>query len=341
MKGVFMNNNKVSTIYTYLVLKKFSSEQNPLNAKQIADYMKTMFHLPKPLDRRTIYIHCNALEALASSFPNLVAFEFHKNVNGSVYIISDFEASEIRLLCDAIATSRFISKQQSQNLIQKLGQITGEDLTMHYQPRLEFKNSHKKTYNAALFTNIDILSEAIKLKRKVSLQYLKFDIQKKLVPMWIDNSGYKVIQPYYLIWAINRYYLMYCYEGSTTPRFLRVDKIRNATILNEMVEPLPKDIHLENYTRNQVFMFGGNQETIQFRCKIEIIGNVIDFFGEDVEIHPIDKDYFDVMLVTSIESIQYWILQYITAIDYIRPKKLSDTIVTMLQDALKRNLQDS
>ena len=70
---------------------------------------------------------------------------------------------------------------------------------------------------------------------------------------------------------------------------------------------------------------------------MRMLGQVIDFFGEDVEITPIDEKYFSVRVMTSKESIRYWVLQYITAIDEIEPEELRQTIIHDLEDALVRN----
>ncbi|WP_350342394.1 hypothetical protein PRVXT_001625 [Proteinivorax tanatarense] len=68
-----------------------------------------------------------------------------------------------------------------------------------------------------------------------------------------------------------------------------------------------------------------------------MIDQVIDCFGEGVKITPIDKNYFRVHVNSSINSMKFWLLQYITAIDEIYPEKLNSIIVKYLEDALKRN----
>lgn len=308
-----------------------------MNAIQVANKIQEVFQQEKILDRRTIYAHFTDLEDISRIFEQDLMIRFERNLNKTVYMESIFSNGEAHLLCDAIATSRFIDKEKSVELISKFGMLIGEKLKSHYAPRLEFKNAEKKEYNDMLFENIGVLTEAIRLEKKVTLQYLKFNVDKNLIPMRAENNGYKKIRPYYLIWQINQYYLMYYYDDSTSPRFMRVDKMKDVKIINEKVERLQNISNLSDYTRNQVYMFGGMPTNIQFRCKMGIIGQVIDFFGEDAMIKALGEDYFQVELRTSTQSIKYWLLQYITSIDKIRPRELAVEMQELLEEGLRRN----
>lgn len=339
--------------YTYLILREFSSKENPLNAAAVSKiltdtYLKndprertlkdgTVQVEPRVLNRQTIYAHFNLLEDICAQYGDEMSFQFFRTPEG-VYIEPIISKGEAHLLSDAIATSRFIDKDSSSEMIEKLGVIANENLLGFFKPRLAFKNHLSKEYNDRIFDNVTNLSAAIQKSQKVKVRYMKYDIHKKLVPMWGDEEeGYRVICPYYLIWSLNKYYVLYTYEGKTTPRFLRVDKIDEMMPVEDKVPNLEGIGNLTDYTRNQVFMFGGEPEIISFRCKMGIIGQVIDFFGEDVKITPIDDDYFRVQLSTSKESIRYWLMQYISSVDQIQPKALAQDIHDMLVDALERN----
>lgn len=308
-----------------------------MNAIEVADKITEVFELEKTLDRRTIYSHFADLETISEFFSKEITMRFKRQGKNLVYMESTLTKSEAHLLSDAIATSRFIERDKSKELIDKLGILVGENLGSFFEPRLQFKNTDNKEYNEKLFENIEMLTEAIRTGHKVKLQYLKYDVDKNLVPSRPENDGYKKVRPYYLIWQINKYYLMYYYDDSTEPRFMRVDKMRDVKIIKEKVEPLKNIANLSDYTRNQVYMFGGMPTNIRFRCKMWNVGQVIDFFGEDVKITKIDEEYFWVNLYTSTSSIKYWLLQYITAIDCIEPKSLAIEIQDMLEEALERN----
>lgn len=328
---------KNKAFFTYFILKKFSNKNNPMNATEIADKAAEYFELEKTPDRRTIYTHIADLEMISDYFQDEVGIKLVRVSSKAVYLESTISVGEAHLLCDAIATSRFIDREQSRELIDKFGVIVGKNLGNFFEPRIQFKNTDHKEYNQKLFENIDLLTKAIHEGKKVTLQYLKYDVNKNLVPSRPEKDGYKKVRPYYLIWQINKYYLMYYYDDSTAPRFMRVDKIRDVQLIDEKVEPLKNIANLSDYTRNQVYMFGGMPDFIRFRCKMRSVGQVIDFFGEDVVIKPIDEDYFHVEIHTSPDSIKFWLMQYISSIDQIQPKKLAIEIQEMLEEALERN----
>ncbi len=73
-------------MYTYLILKKYSSIENPLNANEIATYAKREFELLIKPDRRTIYAHLKDLQYVGENFPGECLFSIVKLNNGKVYL---------------------------------------------------------------------------------------------------------------------------------------------------------------------------------------------------------------------------------------------------------------
>jgi len=335
-----VENNRAIILYVYLVLRKHSRSDRHLNASQIAQYVKREFNMTEEPNRKTIYSHLSQLQELSDLGLldwELIAEYRNSKVQGH-YLVPEFTKAEIKLLCDAVISSRFISKAYSKDLIYKLSKTWNEDLERKYTHMLEFKGNDWRNYNAAFFDSIGELTNAIDLGVKVKLQYMTYDVTKQLIPKYSEDDGYIIVSPYHLVWAVNHYYLFGNLEASQQRRFLRVDKVRNVTLMSEQkVEPLPPHFNIDEYTRNQAFMFGGENERILFRGQMRILGQVIDFFGQDVEIRPLDTEYFDAVVITSIDSIKYWILQYISAIDHIRPRKLNDIIIGYLEESLSRN----
>ncbi len=251
-----MKKSGITLLSTYLVLKKFSNPNHVLNAAQIIGHLKSYFNLDKEPNRKTVYNHLSQLRELSDQ--NLLDCELEivekNNQISGQYIIPAFTEGEIKLLCDAIASSRFIGKTHSKDLINKLGTLYNQDLTDKYRDILNFKTTNSKSYKAQLYTSSEVLAEAISINKKVKFQYLKYNTQKELIPNRPENDGWKIVTPYKLIWAINHYYLFCRYENTVDNRFLRVDKIRNVEILELKGEPLPTTIDWNEYAKNQAFM---------------------------------------------------------------------------------------
>lgn len=73
-------------MYTYLILKNYSSIEEPLNANEISTHIKREFELSIKPDRRTIYAHIKDLYYLSETFPDEFLFSIIKLKNGKVYM---------------------------------------------------------------------------------------------------------------------------------------------------------------------------------------------------------------------------------------------------------------
>jgi len=334
-----MKDSHLFIMQIYEILKEHSSEEQPLSIQDLLNNMPSESDSWKPPNRKTMYSYLGQLQELADIglLDNKLYSREEKGKATKYYTESHFYKAEVKLLCDAIASSRFISKAQSKGLIEKIGKPFGNDFVAKYGYLLDIKKPMEKSYNAALFESIEIISDAIEHKKMVSFQYLHYNLNKKLVPKYSEDNGFITVSPYYLIWTLDHYYLFCKLDNTGEERYLRMDKVKDVKQLEKQATPPPQNINLRDYSRNQAFMFGGEEERIKLRCQMRMLGQVIDFFGENAEINPIDGDYFEVQIVTSIDSIKYWVLQYITAIDEIRPAKLRTIIVDYLEDALQRN----
>ena len=339
-----LDQKKAYLLYTFLVLRKYSNEENPLSVRDIAERVHIDFKLEKPFDRRTVYSHLKLLEDITDATSGYDIFPYdlqqvHVQKIPHYYVNTTFTQPEVRILCDTVAFSRFIDRGYSEDLIYKLSGLIGADYVPKYRKLLEMKNAESKSYNQSLFYNIEVIIDAIEQKRPIRFNYLKYDIDKKLVPFRGEEEG-RYMHPYYLIWTLNHYYLMCRYDDYDKLYFMRVDKMADVTIAEEgRLIPLPDDFNTERYTKSQAHMFGGDIEPISFRATLPIVGQVIDFFGEDVDIRAIEGDpkHCRITVETSQASIQSWLLQHIPSIDEITPASLHDKIVSYLEEALERN----
>lgn len=333
-------------MYRILAILKEKPNQ-PIKIVDMIKRMDELHQLDKPPARNTIKSHLESLigmserneledgkvtAKLSNSGESVIGYSFEPSV-------PPMKPEEIKLLCDAIASSRMIGREKSKELINKLASLGGVDLPKKYDPLVKLK-SDENLYNDDLFDNVALLTEAIQLKKKVKLQYLKYTHEKELVPVHHMDDGYSTISPYHLHWALDHYYVFCKIDKSREPipRFLRVDKIRDITILDDAAEALELGIYgLHEYTRNQAFMFGGDMQRISLLCQNQMLGQTIDFFGEAAEIKKVGETHFRLEVKTSVRSITYWVIQYITAIDEIYyPLELKEKVLEELRAALGR-----
>ena len=92
----------------------------------------------------------------------------------------EFELAEVKLLVDAIQSSKFITQTKSRELIGKIKGFVSEHQGKTLQ-RQVFIDDRVKTMNESVFYNVDEVYTAINENKKIKFKYYKWDINKKLV----------------------------------------------------------------------------------------------------------------------------------------------------------------
>ncbi|GAA0451367.1 WYL domain-containing protein [Alkalibacillus silvisoli] len=323
---------------TYQILRQTDYEK-PIQNHEIR---KKLMQYGDPPGRKTIGNYIKDLIELSDKDLIIEEIVEHEEKRHSYYVNHSFLDSEVKLLADAIASSSFIYPQHRQDLLRKLGVLYNgnEDSIKRLIENIHFYKEERKDYNFQMFTNIEQLRDAIEEGKKVQFTYLAYDSSKKLIPYKENNDGIKVVNPYKIVWSLSHYYL-FCTntEGEDKERFLRVDRMKDIQLLDEPCDPIEGGESTQDYIEKQVFMFGGENEEVEFRCENHIANQVVDFFGDRAELRKIDDNHFDVLVQTSQRNIRYWLLQYITSVSHIRPETLRQQILKDLREALERNAE--
>ncbi len=93
----------------------------------------------------------------------------------------EFELAELKLLVDAVQSSRFITTKKSRSLIRKLEQMAGKYDAGKLQ-RQVYVAGRIKTENESIYYSIDTIHRAIQENRQIRFQYLDWNLNKELVP---------------------------------------------------------------------------------------------------------------------------------------------------------------
>ena len=204
----------------------------------------------------------------------------------------EFELAELKLLVDAVQSSRFLTLRKSDSLIRKL-----EGLASVYQAqklqRQVYVDRRVKTMNESIFYNVDKLHTAIAAGRAVAFRYFEYNAKKEKVYRREGRRYY--VSPCGLIWNNENYYLAAWDEESGEVRHYRVDKMTDITITG-MPRHVPKNWDPEGYARRHFGMFSGRQGQVRLRCTSALAGVVLDRFGQDVMLVPDGEDHFTVTL---------------------------------------------
>ena len=99
--------------------------------------------------------------------------------------------------------------------------------------------------------------------------------------------------------------------------------------------PEPEDFSIQDYTEKVFWMFDGPHEDVTLRCRQSILDQVIDKFGEQVEIKNVRKDTFDITVPVSISGTFYaWVFQFVGEMNIVAPGHVKDAYAEYLQEAI-------
>lgn len=240
-----------------------------------------------------------------------------------------FELPELKLLVDAVSSSRFITAEKSELLISKLSQLTNEENRDGLVARI-YTGDRLKTTNPNVLVNIDTIYNAIRDKKKITFHYWDYAPNKEKV-LKHDGEDY-VASPYVLIWNDDRYYVPCFSDKHQNTVKYRVDRMCDVQILDEEAYIDP-NFNVAEYSKKVIKMYDDNlpEKNVTLRCKNELMRNVLDRFGEDVKTTIVDEESFRAR-VTVVPSSTFfgWVLYYKGGILIEKPAEVKRNYEEML-----------
>ena len=245
-----------------------------------------------------------------------------------------YDLAELKLLVDAISSSKFITQRKSDELITKLLTLTSAanaaKLRRHIYVAGRVKSDNEQGYYI-----VDALNEAIDTRRKIQFAYTDFDVNKN---RYVTNDGTPyTVSPYTLEWDGDYYYLRGFCDERQAMRTFRIDHIaEQPKILNQIAVSPPEDYSPAQYSKCVFRMFDTDQpEEVQLQCHVSTMKYLIDNFGMDVKTEPIGEDSFRANVLVCASSTFYrWLFGFNGKIKILGPEAVKNAYREMLQKAL-------
>ncbi len=241
-------------------------------------------------------------------------------------IARPFEQGELKLLCDAVSSAKFIPERRATELITKIGMLGTKKNRASLKRNLTVmarKSVDSKEGNSILF-NVDQINLAIDGKKKIAFQYFRYDTKGRKV----RRKGVRVVSPYDLVWNDEQYYLLCWYEedGKGDIRNFRVDRMGAVEVLDEAAEPRPKDYNVSDRVSQAFSMFSG--ESVDVKLKFTGAGwmnPVIDKFGTKVRIVESTDDSFTIRAAVQPSAPFYgWLFQFGGDVEILSPESVRE-----------------
>lgn len=245
------------------IFEQQTDENHLLNVPQLVQLLEQQGIL---CERKSVYSDIDALNALGYDI------QLRRGRNGGYWMASrTFDLAELKLLVDAVQSSRVISKTTSDRLISKL-----EGLTSRYEggqlQRQVYVDGRPKSTNRTLPYAVDALFAAINSGRMVQFHYKKR-----------GRPEIYTISPWQMAWENGCYYLI-AYQDEKQPfgiRNYRVDRMSGVTVLD-----IPRrgkeafaEFDLPAYLKKHFNMFGGPEHDVTLRCTADLEQAMRDRFG--------------------------------------------------------------
>ena len=243
-----------------------------------------------------------------------------------------FEMPELKLLLDAVASSRFITKSKSRELSRKLTSMASENQRKQLSRHI-YSTGRVKPGNENIYYYVDLINNAIELKRKISFSIIEFDERKKKVLR--HNGEVYVISPYAMYWNDDFYYVVGWSAKRDTMGAYRIDRMEDPQILNEKAAKKPKGFRVTDYSHKVFEMFEGEEERVKLECRNDLMKYVIDRFGMKFETEPATKEttycYVDVCLSPTFYG---WVFGFGGDIRILEPQEAVDEMHKMAKQIL-------
>lgn len=286
---------KLRTLRLMEILMERTDDTHMLNASELCTILDQEYGIST--DRRTIYTEMEILDKFG--------LDIHqkKGKNPGYYIgARDFELPELKLLVDAVQSSKFITEKKSKELITKLEKLCCRtDAAM--LSKYVFIVNRSKTENETVYYNVDYIHTAI-----------------------YEN---KEIENYYLV--------AYDAEPGIIKHY-RVDKMQNTEILetDRKGEDSFQNFDLAAFAKKTFGMYGGVDAEVTLECKNELSGVVIDRFGYDVWLITQGEDHFKTRVLVSVSPQFFgWVTGIGSGIKITGPDNVKAEYKAYLQNVLE------
>ena len=307
------------------ILMRYTDEDHGLTINEIISKLE---EFGIKAERKSLYDDFATLEELGFSVLRLYG-------NPPCYTLAEriFEMPELKLLADAVQSSKFITEEKSYDIIEKLKIFAGKRASeisreIHVRDRV-------KTENATTIYTIDRIHTAIREKLRISFSYIDYGVDKK---KFLRHDGKKYdVTPKALIWSNDNYYLVGFDEDAGMMKNFRVDKMYKTQITAE--EPsINADIHTLNpaeYSKKSFAMFGGREELVTLEAKEHLAGAVIDRFGRSTTFIKTEFGFrFSVRVIVS-PTFFAWVMGFGKDMKILEPYSVVADMKNMLLEISK------
>ena len=319
------SNQKLKILYLAKILLDNTDANHDITLQEIIDKLSAN---NVTAERKSLYDDIARLDEFG--------IKIKKTQYGKTYhyqvVKRDFEMAELKLLVDSVAAAKFITEEKSNELIKKIEHLTSKHNATMLQ-RQVYVAGRVKSMNNGIMENVDAIHTAIAENSKISFQYFQWNVKKE-AELKRDGKRYEV-SPWGLSWDDEYYYLIGYDSDAGIIKHYRVDKMLCIKVENKVREGRYKfkEPDMVTYDKKMFNMFNGEEQNVEILCENSLAGVMIDRFGKDVTMIPIDDKHFSVSVDVAV-SRQFlaWVIGLGEGVKLVSP----DNVVALMNEEIDR-----
>jgi len=221
------DNQKLKIFYILDYLQRNSHQEHPVRAAELLSMLERQHNIV--CDRKTVYSDIAALQDYGVDIVSI------PGKNGGYYIASrNFELPELKLLIDAVQSSRFLTEKKSRELIEKLcNQCSVYDARLMRRDVLV--SGRVKSMNETIYYNVDAIQDAIAENKQITFRYFDYGLDGRRKYRVQDYRA----SPYGLCQDNESCYLLADSQRHGVTSY-RVDRMQDIKLLPESRTPCPE-----------------------------------------------------------------------------------------------------
>ena len=323
------SNQKLKLLCLMKIMLEKTDEDHGLTTAQI---IESLAAYDVSAERKSVY---DDIEALRCFGVDIIQTRNGRNTDYRV-VSRDFEMPELKLLVDAVQSSKFITRKKSDELIKKIESFASvhEARQLHRQV---FVANRIKTMNESIYLTVDKIHSAITLNRKICFQYFEWSPKKEKI-LRHDGAVY-CVSPWALTWDDENYYLIAFDGASGKIKHYRVDKMLNISVAEAEREGREffDDFDMAVYSKKTFGMFGGREETVHLRCKNKMANIIVDRFGTDTIMTVTDSEHFEITVRVAVSPVFFtWLMNFGSDIKIISPQSVIEDFKALAKECLEQ-----
>lgn len=314
------SNQKMKLLYLMKIFLERTDEGHPLTTAQLID---ALAEYGITAERKSIYTDIALLRKFG------LGIESRKTTTVGYYIDSrTFELPELKLLVDAVQSSRFITARKSNDLIKKLSLLTNSYQAKELK-RQVVMSERPKPLNEEIYYSIDAIHTAINGRFKIDFQYFDYTPDKKRT--YRKNGEVYCHTPMALCWSDDKYYLI-CYSSKYDDfAQYRVDRMSHVRVSGEAADKVDKKrFNVAEYTKQMFGMYAGELVRAKLRFDNSLVNTVLDKFGAGLPLQACG-DCFEVTVDVSASPVFLsWMFQFGDKAEIVAPDSLRASMTALI-----------